>query len=64
VAPAFLSTRSRCPGSAGPRGSRRFLFVICGALRLARFNVHTGSADRRFFIGLPTPAAAGVIARA
>jgi CDP-diacylglycerol---serine O-phosphatidyltransferase len=39
-----------------------FLFVICGALRLARFNVHTGTVDRRFFVGLPTPAAAGVVA--
>jgi CDP-diacylglycerol---serine O-phosphatidyltransferase len=36
------------------------LFVICGALRLARFNVQTGSVDKRFFRGLPTPAAAGV----
>src|SRR5213594_2649168 len=39
-----------------------FLFVICGALRLARFNVQTGTVDRRFFIGLSTPAAAGVVA--
>jgi CDP-diacylglycerol--serine O-phosphatidyltransferase len=37
------------------------LFVICGALRLARFNVQTGSVDKRFFLGLPTPAAAGVV---
>ena len=39
-----------------------FLFVICGALRLARFNVHTGVTDRRYFVGLPTPAAAGIVA--
>jgi CDP-diacylglycerol--serine O-phosphatidyltransferase len=39
-----------------------FLFVICGALRLARFNVSTGLTDRRFFVGLPTPAAAGLVA--
>ena len=39
-----------------------FLFVICGALRLARFNVHTGVSDRRYFVGLPTPAAAGIVA--
>src|SRR5207253_7954733 len=32
------------------------------ALRLARFNIHTGSTDRRFFVGLSTPAAAGVAA--
>ena len=36
------------------------LFVICGALRLARFNVQTGTVDKRFFVGLPIPAAAGV----
>ena len=29
------------------------LFVICGALRLARFNVQTGTVDKRFFVGLP-----------
>jgi len=39
-----------------------FLFVICGALRLARFNVYSGVTDRRFFVGLPTPAAAGIVA--
>src|SRR5437763_10914928 len=39
-----------------------FLFVICGALRLARFNVHSGVSDRRYFVGLPTPAAAGLVA--
>ena len=33
--------------------------MICGALRLARFNVYTGVADRRYFVGLPIPAAAG-----
>jgi len=38
------------------------LFLICGALRLARFNVQTGTVDKRFFVGLPTPAGAGVIA--
>jgi CDP-diacylglycerol--serine O-phosphatidyltransferase len=39
-----------------------FLFVICGALRLARFNVYSGVTDRRYFVGLPTPAAAGAVA--
>ncbi len=41
-----------------------FLFVVCGALRLARFNVQTGSMDPRYFNGLPIPAAAMVIATA
>ena len=33
-----------------------FLFAVCGALRLARFNVSTPMADKRFFTGLPIPA--------
>jgi CDP-diacylglycerol---serine O-phosphatidyltransferase len=40
-----------------------FAFVICGAARLARFNIDKGSSsDRKYFIGLPIPAAAGVVA--
>jgi CDP-diacylglycerol--serine O-phosphatidyltransferase len=39
-----------------------FLFVACGVVRLARFNIQTGSADKRFFIGLPIPMAALVMA--
>lgn len=39
-----------------------FLFVACGALRLARFNVQTVTLDTKFFKGLPIPAAACMIA--
>jgi CDP-diacylglycerol---serine O-phosphatidyltransferase len=39
-----------------------FLFVVCGALRLARFNVQTGVIDPRYFNGLPIPAAATMVA--
>lgn len=39
-----------------------FLFIACGAMRLARFNVQSSTASRKFFIGLPIPAAAGVLA--
>src|SRR5213080_2590897 len=38
------------------------LYVTCGALRLARFNVQIASVEKRYFVGLPIPAAAGVIA--
>jgi CDP-diacylglycerol--serine O-phosphatidyltransferase len=38
------------------------LFVVCGALRLARFNVQAASVDKRRFVGLPVPAAAAMIA--
>ena len=36
-----------------------FFYLVCAATRLARFNVHSGRRDRRFFVGLPAPAAAG-----
>jgi CDP-diacylglycerol--serine O-phosphatidyltransferase len=38
------------------------LYVTCGALRLARFNVQFQPAQKRHFVGLPIPAAAEVIA--
>lgn len=38
-----------------------FLFAACGALRLARFNIQTKKLDKRYFVGLPIPAAAGLI---
>jgi CDP-diacylglycerol--serine O-phosphatidyltransferase len=34
-------------------------FIVCCATRLARFNVQSKSADTRYFVGLPAPAAAG-----
>jgi CDP-diacylglycerol--serine O-phosphatidyltransferase len=46
-----------------------FLFLICGACRLARFNISSdakpknpGRPDRKYFVGMPIPAAAGVVA--
>ena len=46
-----------------------FLFLLCGVARLARFNVTTnpvpknpGRPDRKYFVGLPIPAAAGFVA--
>jgi CDP-diacylglycerol--serine O-phosphatidyltransferase len=46
-----------------------FLFLICGAARLARFNIqknpipkNPGKPDRKYFVGLPIPAAAGMVA--
>ncbi|HKA35472.1 MAG TPA: CDP-diacylglycerol--serine O-phosphatidyltransferase [Thermoanaerobaculia bacterium] len=38
-----------------------FLFVVCGSMRLARFNIMTHVVDKKFFIGLPIPAAAGAL---
>ncbi|MDO6427808.1 CDP-diacylglycerol--serine O-phosphatidyltransferase [Thalassotalea sp. 1_MG-2023] len=39
-----------------------FVFVAAAALRLARFNTQVGVADKRYFQGLASPAAAGVVA--
>ena len=46
-----------------------FLFLLCGAARLARFNIQAnpvlknpGRPDRKYFAGLPIPAAAGMVA--
>lgn len=39
-----------------------FLFVICGALRLARYNVQMGSTESKAFTGMPIPGAATVVA--
>src|ERR1051326_1655222 len=43
-----------------------FAFVLCGGLRLARFNIQSKkppeTASKRYFVGLPIPAAAGIIA--
>jgi CDP-diacylglycerol--serine O-phosphatidyltransferase len=46
-----------------------FLFLLCGAARLARFNIqknpipkNPGRADRKYFVGLPIPAGAAMVA--
>ena len=46
-----------------------FLFLLCGAARLARFNIqknpipkNPGRPDRKYFVGLPIPAAAAMVA--
>jgi CDP-diacylglycerol---serine O-phosphatidyltransferase len=61
VAPAFLMYAFALAHLGRPAWFAAFLFAICGALRLARFNVFTGVADKRFFTGLSIPAAAGVL---
>jgi CDP-diacylglycerol--serine O-phosphatidyltransferase len=39
-----------------------FIYVTAAALRLARFNIQSSSGDKKYFAGMPSPAAAGVIA--
>lgn len=67
VAPAFLMIQF-CIHYASPYHGRVLwvigaLFAVCAILRLARFNVETDEDDsHEFFSGLPSPAAAGVVA--
>lgn len=61
VAPALLCF-SWALSDLGKIGwTAAFVYVACAALRLARFNVQQGTTDRRWFIGLASPAAAGVV---
>lgn len=39
-----------------------FIYTSCAALRLARFNTQIGTADKRYFQGLPSPSAAAAVA--
>ena len=49
-------------GSLGNLGwAASFIYVSCAALRLARFNVQLGTVDKRFFVGLASPVAAGLV---
>ncbi|KRW58648.1 CDP-diacylglycerol--serine O-phosphatidyltransferase [Pseudomonas sp. TTU2014-080ASC] len=62
VAPALLAFEWAL-GSLGKVGWMvAFIYVAGAALRLARFNTQIGSTDKRYFIGLASPAAAGVVA--
>lgn len=62
VAPAVLAF-TWTVGDAGRLGwLASFLFVACGALRLARFNTQTQRGPMGHFKGLPIPAAAGLVA--
>lgn len=61
VAPALICF-SWALSSLGKAGwTVCFIYVACAALRLARFNVQLGTADKRFFVGLASPSAAGLV---
>lgn len=76
VAPAVLAYTwgyGSTPGLEKYSWAVSFFFLICGALRLARFNVmahapkftisgNTPKLDKRYFVGLPIPPAAGILA--
>lgn len=62
IAPALLAWRWGMAdlGRWGLLAS--FVFLICGSMRLARFNIMVHRVDKRWFVGLPIPAGAGVVA--
>ena len=39
-----------------------FVYLTAAAIRLARFNIQSSGSDKRYFIGMPSPPAAGVVA--
>jgi len=62
MAPAILAYTWALSPVGGLGVAVAGIFVVCAALRLARFNVQTASVDKRRFVGLPVPGAAALIA--
>ena len=62
LAPALLAYEWALSGLGNVGLAVYFIYVACAALRLARFNTQIGKVDSRYFIGLASPAAAGVVA--
>jgi CDP-diacylglycerol--serine O-phosphatidyltransferase len=62
VAPALVIYEWALKGMGRLGLVAAFVYCACAALRLARFNTNIGVIDKRFFQGLPSPAAAGLIA--
>jgi CDP-diacylglycerol--serine O-phosphatidyltransferase len=61
VAPAILAFSWGLTGFGRYGWGAGFIYVAAAAIRLARFNIQGMSAtDKRYFVGLPSPAAAGV----
>src|SRR5688572_16068910 len=58
---ALAGFRADSPLLAKAGWAAAFLYAACAALRLARFNTQVGSSDKRWFIGLASPAAAGLM---
>ncbi|KFN50197.1 CDP-diacylglycerol--serine O-phosphatidyltransferase [Arenimonas composti] len=58
---ALVGFRADGPLLAKVGWAAAFLYAACAALRLARFNTQVGSTDKRWFIGLASPAAAALV---
>ena len=62
VAPALVAYEWALGGLGKIGWLAAFVYTAAAALRLARFNTQIGSADKRYFQGLPSPSAAGIVA--
>ncbi len=62
VAPALLSYQWALKELGNVGLTVAFIYAACAALRLARFNTQIGVVDKKWFVGLASPAAAGVVA--
>lgn len=62
VAPAILLYKWKLHECGRVGWGVTLFFVLCGALRLARFNVQSDTAESRSFTGMPTPGAATCMA--
>jgi CDP-diacylglycerol--serine O-phosphatidyltransferase len=62
VAPALVMYEWALRGLGRWGWAAAFVYCAGAALRLARFNANLGTIDRRFFQGLPSPAAAALVA--
>jgi CDP-diacylglycerol--serine O-phosphatidyltransferase len=62
VAPAVMLFKWNLASYGRIGWSAAFLFMACGALRLARYNVQMGSAESKSFTGMPIPGAATIVA--
>ncbi|RXZ44010.1 CDP-diacylglycerol--serine O-phosphatidyltransferase [Crenobacter cavernae] len=62
VAPALVTYEWMLKGLGKLGWMVAFIYCACAALRLARFNTMIGIADKRWFIGMPSPAAAALVA--
>jgi CDP-diacylglycerol--serine O-phosphatidyltransferase len=62
VAPALVVFSWALDGLGKFGWSAAFIYVACAALRLARFNTQIDTADKNYFTGLASPAAAAILA--
>jgi len=61
LAPALIVFEWALKGLGRPGWIAAFIFCAAAALRLARFNTNIGVVDKRFFQGMPSPAAAALV---